>query len=332
MRKPKIQTAEDYLRSLKTECKEIRYCLQNGRSHRVTLTRWWTGDKPTKMFFRTAELAAEFVRKERENRKSDLSLKLGEDELAQARLAFNKIKGTGKTLTEVVDYYFTHGPGRKSAKRFGEVAELVLASIAGKSQLYIEGQKCQLAVIQRETGDMLLSDYTPEVIAKYLLKNLKKTKMTEKADKGEEPSGKWGYYSVKGYYASFNLIMKYAVRHDLLATNPVTAGALDAIRKLARPMEPIPFYSVEDSRRLLLAALENPCLGLGTVVPLALFAGIRHEELTKLDWADGIMGAWGRRRLIASAVVSTPSLIALKTSRVSALLTMARDEAVLATQ
>jgi len=272
MRKTKIQTAEDYLRGLKKDCEEIRYCLQNGRSHRVTLTRWWTGDKPRVQFFRSAELAADFVKTERANKKADETLKLGVNELAQARNAFTKLEGTGKTLEDVVNDYIARY-GKKTQKRFSEVVPLVLDSIAGNSDLYIEGQKCQLGVIQRETGNKLLSEYTPELIAKYLVACMEKPK-------------EWGYYSVKGYYASFNLIMKYAVRHNILATNPVAEGALDCIRQLKRPDEPIPFYSVEDSGRLLRAALQNPCLGLEAVVPLALFAGIRHEELTKLSWDD----------------------------------------------
>ena len=71
------------MRGLKKDCEEIRYCLQNGRSHRVTLTRWWTGDKPRVQFFRSAELAADFVKTERANKKADETLKLGVNELAR---------------------------------------------------------------------------------------------------------------------------------------------------------------------------------------------------------------------------------------------------------
>jgi len=275
MRKPKqsTQTAEEYLISLP---KEIRYCLQNksrtNPTHRITLTRWWTGSKPKVKFFRSAELAAEFVKGERATKQAELSLGLGFDEMAQARNAFSKIKPTGKTLEQVVEYYFTHGPGLRSSVRFGEAAERVLESIATNSELYVKGQACQLAVIERETGNKVLTDYTPDFIAAYLKESKQKKN--------------WGNYSLQGYYASFNLLFKYALRHGWIAVNPVADGKLDDIRA-AKPKEgPIPFYSIEDCRRLLLAALQNDCLGLQGMVSIALFGGVRHEELTKLEWAD----------------------------------------------
>lgn len=267
--KAKATHAEAYLADLPDT---IRYCVQNGRTHKVTLTRWWTGSTPEVKFFRSAELAAAFVKGERDTRQAEQSLGLGFDEMAQARNAFTKIKPTGKTLTEVVEYYFSHGPGLRSSVKFSEAAKQVLESIAKKSELYVNGQKCQLAVIERETSDMVLTDYTPDFIADYL----KKSKQTKE----------WSNYSLQGYYASFNLLFKYALRHGWIAVNPMADGKLDCIRAEKPEGGPIPYYSVEDSHRLLRAALQNDCLGLLGMISIALFGGVRHEELTKLEWAD----------------------------------------------
>jgi len=283
MKKPKSQAAEDYLRNLKEDCREIRWCVQNGRTHRVTLTRWWTKDKPLVKFFRTAELAAEFVRAERENRKADVTLKLGVNELADARTALTTLAGTGMTLQAVAEDWMARN-GHRCSKRFDEVAAELLKSIAkrqasrpqARRELYVEGMRSKLRVIGRETGNKLLSEYTPKYIADWL-----------NALPSPDRKRPCGYYGVQGYYAAFSGLFKFAKAWKYISVNPMLeSGELNDIRQRKKPHAKIPYYDVEDSGRLLLAAIKNPALELAAFVPLALFAGIRHEELSRLDWAE----------------------------------------------
>jgi len=64
------------------------------------------------------------------------------------------------------------------------------------------------------------------------------------------------------------------------AANPV--AGVDKPRVGERSPE---IFSVADCRRLLVAALAQPGLELGPALALGLFAGIRSEELNRLDWS-----------------------------------------------
>lgn len=86
--------------------------------------------------------------------------------------------------------------------------------------------------------------------------------------------------SVKNFRAAASALFKFAAARGYVAKgeNPVADTALDKIRNAA----PIEIYSPAEMRRLLAAADDS----LKPALALQAFAGLRSEEVMRLDWRD----------------------------------------------
>ena len=86
--------------------------------------------------------------------------------------------------------------------------------------------------------------------------------------------------SVKNFRAAASALFKFAAARGYVAKgeNPVADTTLDKIRNAA----PIEIYSPAEMRRLLAAADDS----LKPALALQAFAGLRSEEVLRLDWRD----------------------------------------------
>ncbi len=92
----------------------------------------------------------------------------------------------------------------------------------------------------------------------------------------------------KNYLTCLNEILSYAKNKQYIFDNILDSLTTYERKELFSEQEDSEpgILTIEESRRLIHAAYDNPGLGLLPVVTLALFCGIRTEELQRLKWED----------------------------------------------
>jgi integrase len=91
----------------------------------------------------------------------------------------------------------------------------------------------------------------------------------------------------QNYLNALRELLKFAVARSYIVKSPadsITSNELKQILGRKKEAEPS-ILSVEDAKKLLLLAHENPQLGLLASVTLGLFCGLRTEEIKRLDWS-----------------------------------------------
>ena len=252
----------------------IRHNVVNGgRTHRITLSRRFTGDKEETKNFRTFAAACDFVKQQVEAKTSVTALGLTTDQLAAARTAFTKLKGI--PLERAIDFYFTHGPGGREELKLSEGRDrylLFLGSLERKER-YINAQRVSVDLMIREMGDMPLTNYTPNRIVDWL-SDIKVKR-------------KWSEINLGNYYRDYKMLFGFFARRSLIGVNPLLNPVFDHLHKgLTRRLKSrsIEIYSIRDCLRLLHIAALNPSLDLLAWFSVGLFSGIRVEEMKQLRW------------------------------------------------
>jgi len=292
------KTAEkEAVAQLKRLPRNIRYTVLHGRSHRVTFTRWFTDDKPIVKYFRSAVTALEYTNAEIENKRAMRALDMTGDEMSDARWAFTKIKKTGKSLRDVVQYYFDVGPGDREVKTFSYAAAQFLAGLksAKKKDNYLANQAKNFRRIIAALGDLPLFSYTSQMLLDYL-QNAPRAEAPEKPRAKDDAKGKkkkgpaaattLSPHTVQSFYVSLNMLFGYAKDRDWVGTNPVVHHILKPIRDEVKHLKGrFQFYTPEECLRLLETADQYcPDLDLLGFYAIAIFGGARVEECRRLDW------------------------------------------------
>jgi len=186
------------------------------------------------------------------------------------------LRERGISLTEAVRFVLKRMRPKELTKTVNEVVEELVASKAqrfGRGDLR-ERSYTDFAYRTRKFADSmggrLVEEVTGEEIRAWL-NGLKRG-----------PRTNWNYMAVIGE------VFRYAVQKKYAFSSP-----LDELTDVERkelcgsgdPKEPC-ILRVEEAERLLNAALVNPELDLLGAVTLALFCGLRTEEIKRLEWGS----------------------------------------------
>lgn len=182
---------------------------------------------------------------------------------------------TGKSLRELVEYAarrLTPSGGNRT------LAEVAGEMIALKETWHASGElrsvslrdfRARASRIARDIGGFPLPELTKDILIEWL------------RGAGASPRTK------KNYRMVLTELLRYAVQKRYLVDNPLAEFTRQDVKELegrgASTRQP-GILTPTEAERLLVAAYAHPELDLGAAVTLALFCGIRTEELKRLSW------------------------------------------------
>lgn len=176
----------------------------------------------------------------------------------EAQAAFERLKGTGITLTEAVDQVLKWRKARESTVTFKEMFEQFLEAKRNRSMKYQSDLRFTLprfaALHNRPVCEISATEIEEEL-------------------KGMTPSVRNAF--LRYLRAAFN----FAIRHEWRSDNPTKHLDMERI-KLKREL-----LTNEQVKRLLTAVRERD-LELLPYHLFCIFAGIRPEEVCRLDWSN----------------------------------------------
>ncbi|WP_156469116.1 tyrosine-type recombinase/integrase [Cephaloticoccus primus] len=186
------------------------------------------------------------------------------------------LRERGISLTEAVQFVLERMRPRELRKPVAEVVEELVAS---KEQRFERGDL-------REASYRDFS-YRTRKFAASMGERLA-DEVTGADIKGWLNALKRGPRTNANYLAVIGEVFRYAVQKKYVLSSPLDE-LTDVERKelcgTGDPKEPS-ILTVDEAQRLLNAALASPELGMLGVVVLALFCGLRTEEIKRLEWED----------------------------------------------
>lgn len=206
------------------------------------------GERRTFATQREAETFADQCRVRREN---EGTVAFGDDELARY----------GKTVRDAVSFYLAHlRQIERSVPVATAVDELITSRrSAGKSREYCDGLGIRMGRFKRDFGNATVSSISVKELDAWLvgLPVAPATRNTFRRD--------------------LQTLFSFCVKRGYAVTN--AAAATEVAKDVDKP---VGILTVEEAEKLLAACDEY----LLPFVAVALFAGLRTEEIEKLDWSE----------------------------------------------
>jgi integrase len=228
-----------------------RLCGRRVRLHRKTVTEAIrTAIATTRQIWQHGQLAASLSTRQR----------------YEAAVCFEKMKPTGAPLTEAVDQFLkTHPLAGNSRTLLAVIAEIVARKEAGGRRMtYVRDLNWKLRKFEEFFPSAHGAAITTTDIERFL---------------ATKPQ--WNAVTVGSYVQSYNCFFNYAVKKGYRIDNPCSKLELPRYDQ----KEPC-IFTVDQMRQALVHAMHGPP-DLRPCIPwLAIggFAGIRPEEIEKLDW------------------------------------------------
>ena len=170
------------------------------------------------------------------------------------------------TLVDAVEHYAAYLKSLKRSTSVQRAAEelIEIREAEGKSPVHIADLKHRLLRFARANQGRLAASITTGEVASWLL------------------GLKCGPQSRVNYRRAIHNLFAFCVGRGYAASNPV-AGAV----RIKVPAKPIGILKVTEARNLLLACTSSGSgLAILPAVALGLFAGLRREEIARLDWRE----------------------------------------------
>ncbi|MDA1069531.1 MAG: site-specific integrase [Verrucomicrobia bacterium] len=207
----------------------------------------------------------------------EVFFKATEEERQEFAACMPKLRDKGLTLTEAVNFALERLKPKGGEKTIGEITEELIES--KRIRFDREDLRPRSFKDFRNRTSKFASDFNKTPIYDLTVEELK----TWLIALDVSPRTTFNYLSV------ISEVLKYAVQKGYLSISPVNE-LTDNDRKelcgsLTKEQEPC-ILTIEEARRLLDAARDNPDLELLGMVTLGLFCGIRVEELKRLKWED----------------------------------------------
>lgn len=249
-----------------------------GISYRVTIPAKLAGSRRVRKQFATQTDAEEFATTEQSRllKHGQEGLILTPEQRREIQTAFEKLAPAGIGLLDAVLFALKHMRPEGGDRTVQQVVdELVATKKSWKESGAIRERsykdfKLRAARFAELFGSAQVKSVTLEEIKAWL--------------KSLNLSGR----SVKNYRMTVGELMKHAFAKKYRADNPLHGFTRSDKRELEpggdETREPA-ILSVADAERLLKTAFAHPELDLGAAIALALFCGIRTEELKRLDWS-----------------------------------------------
>ena len=177
----------------------------------------------------------------------------------EERLSENGV--TGFALKDAVEHYSAHLKALSTSRTVQKAAEelIELREAEGKSRAHVADLKCRLLQFARAHKGRLAASITTADINAWLL-GIKCASQTR-----------------KNHRCAIHNLFSFCVSRGYAASNPVTQAA-----KVKVPPAPIGILSVSEAHHLLLACRQD----ILPAVAVGLFAGLRREEIARLDWKE----------------------------------------------
>jgi integrase len=275
-------------RPLKTKLKAVKVDAQKRVIHgNAAKPRWWrvsigkryTGTKKTRKFFDTKAGADDFIAETERSRKEKgraafgipMRLQLEAMELA------SRLEAHGASLTDAVTFFLRH-KGNGARRTFSELMPDYLATKANPR--YRRAQEISLNVFARRFGSVPVdSIFAPAIEQWFATKN-------------------WNPLNRVNYHRDLSMFFRWLHLHDHIGQNPM--------RKVSRPkvQQAAPdIFTVAEVETLLKTANEHKELGLLPMYAIALFSGVRIEEIGRMNWE---MVNWSEGEIrLPSAITKT---------------------------
>jgi len=178
--------------------------------------------------------------------------------IEEAQAAFDRLNGTGITLTEAVEQVLKWKKARESTVTFKAMFERFIESKKSRSKKYQTDLRCTLPRFAALHDQLVCEISAPEI---------------EELLSGMSASVRNAF--LRYLRAAFN----FAIRNDWCGENPIKRLDMERVR-MRREL-----LSNEQTKQLLKVVREQD-LELLPYHLLCFFAGIRPEEVCRLDWSN----------------------------------------------
>jgi integrase len=193
---------------------------------------------------------------------------LSAKEMAEIVLAKERLKMTGASISEAVDFYLLHAGAMTKPKKLRQLIDLFTDAKerSGCSERYVRQLRVSLGAVEKAMPGVMAHEVTREDVEAWLR------------------SGSWAARTKNGYLGDVASLYSWAMREGYARMNP--AVKVDRARVVEGEIGTLTFEQCEE---LLRAALNEP-----HVMPylvLGLFGGLRPAEIERLHWHAVDLGA-----------------------------------------
>ncbi len=273
-----------------------------GVSHRIHIPLKVTGGKPIIKQFKDKNMAFEWAEdKLAEYRRSQVAAKaLNDQTKLQAAEAIKLLKEReiGEPIDDVIKKFLDiqdrlagHNITLNEAAEFAierlrpeggdkTVPEVVDELVASKTRRHEKGDLRDRSLKDFKTRSKRFAAFFGETLIK---------KITHQEIKDWLLSMDLSFRSTKNYRMVTGEVFKYARQKNYVAVNPMelfTAEDRKAIEGGSDNGREPNILTIKEAERLIKTAFEHPELDLQAAVTLALFCGIRTEELKRMEWSE----------------------------------------------
>ncbi|MEI8309655.1 MAG: hypothetical protein WCH98_02745 [Verrucomicrobiota bacterium] len=243
------------------------------RSFRVRLGKKFTNGKAQTKDFTVLGRARDWIDEQTRDRSALREIQLSPEQLSQAKMAFQRLGAI--PLTDAVEFFFKAGPGGRKATKLDDALALYEDhhKKAKSKEAYIKAQKISIALLRSTAGNLPIAHYTPKTLDAWF------TKQRELRN--------WGDINTLNYVRDLKMFFRFCARQNFLAKNPLEDAVFDWVKPLRKKLKAsknVVIYSIEESRKLLDAALSYPDKDMLTWFAVCFFSGIRVEEMGRMTW------------------------------------------------
>ena len=193
---------------------------------------------------------------------------LQSDQQQDALKAFKTLADRG-TLQEAAKFYIAH--------HFPKAGDISLVELQAKHEKHLANLNRRPHTLRENTSR--LNDLNSHFRSNTLVKDI----TTDALSTYFQSNPQWSDHTRRSHYAVIRSFLNFAVEEKYLQTNPI-----NAVKRPPKPKDNKPgILTIEQTSKLLDAvkSAENEAQqAIGPYVVLALFCGIRAEELDRLTW------------------------------------------------
>lgn len=194
--------------------------------------------------------------------------KIKSDQQQDALKAFKTLADRG-TLQEAAKFYIAH--------HFPKAGDISLIELQAKHEKHLANLNRRAHTLRENTSRLndLNSHFKPNTLVKDITTDALSTYF--------QSNPQWSDHTRRSHYAVIRSFLNFAVEEKYLQTNPI-----NAVKRPPKPKDNKPgILTIEQTSKLLdaIKSAENEAQqAIGPYVVLALFCGIRAEELDRLTW------------------------------------------------
>ncbi len=190
------------------------------------------------------------------------AMRLSDDQVRQAVEAFQILDGKG-SIKEAAEFYAKHAVAEDMKITVSALCEIFLQKkeSTGKREKTILDYRARINNLAKTYGDTLVSEITTSMLEEWLDKK------------------KYGGVSRQNYKRIFTVFFNFAVNHNHTHYNP--AKGLESVRIDERTPGVLTIPQIKN----LLSVCQDEDDDYVPYFALAVFAGIRPEEILRLDWS-----------------------------------------------